>query len=202
VPTRRFYTRKHLYLAAAIIMTIAGAYFVGQAWAQSDAHTTQSHAAKRAPKPILRPPGLLEAKRQCSNHTPLVECRAALRRAIAAAQWNRKRALRARSLPQSNLTPLEVGRAISQRNGWAGRQFECLAILWSRESGWVPTKRNYAGSGAYGIPQALPGSKMRSAGADWETNAATQIRWGLAYIKARYGTPCGALAHSDAHGYY
>ena len=59
-----------------------------------------------------------------------------------------------------------------------------------------------ASSGAYGIPQALPGSKMATAGADWETNAATQIEWGLGYVQGRYGTPCGAWAHSQDVGWY
>ena len=57
-------------------------------------------------------------------------------------------------------------------------------------------------SGAYGIPQALPGSKMASVGADWRDNAVTQIKWGLGYIADRYGSPCGAWAHSEGHGWY
>lgn len=83
--------------------------------------------------------------------------------------------------------------------GWVREQWVCLVKLWSRESGWVVQKANYAGSGAYGIPQALPGSKM---GPGWETEADVQIRWGLKYIKGRYGTPCAALAHSDAVNWY
>ena len=78
--------------------------------------------------------------------------------------------------------------------------FGCLLDLWNRESGWVYDAEN--ASGAYGIPQALPGSKMASAGADWQTNPATQIRWGLGYIKQIYGTPCGAWAFEEANGYY
>ena len=56
--------------------------------------------------------------------------------------------------------------------------------------------------GAYGIPQALPGSRMASAGPDWQTNAATQIRWGLQYIKSTYGSPCAAWDHEQATGWY
>jgi hypothetical protein len=78
--------------------------------------------------------------------------------------------------------------------------FGCLNNIWTRESGWVYTAMN--ASGAYGIPQALPGSKMASAGADWQTNPATQIRWGLGYIKATYGDPCSAWAFWQAHSYY
>ncbi len=79
-------------------------------------------------------------------------------------------------------------------------QFGCLNDIWSRESGWRYNAEN--ASGAYGIPQALPGSKMASAGPDWQTNPATQIRWGLGYIKSTYGTPCNAWAFWQAHGWY
>jgi hypothetical protein len=78
--------------------------------------------------------------------------------------------------------------------------FGCLVDIWNRESGWVYDAEN--ASGAYGIPQALPGSKMASAGPDWETDPATQIRWGLGYIKQIYGNPCSAWAFEEANGYY
>ncbi|MDT0156680.1 phospholipase [Microbacterium sp. ARD32] len=86
------------------------------------------------------------------------------------------------------------------RYGWGGGQFSCLSSLWQKESGW--NYQAYNPSGATGIPQALPGGKMASAGADWKTNAATQISWGLDYIKRAYGTPCGAWAHSRAVNWY
>lgn len=85
--------------------------------------------------------------------------------------------------------------------GWPSSEFDCLVALWSKESGWRVNAYN-ASSGAYGIPQALPGSKMATAGADWETNAGTQIEWGLGYVSGRYGTPCGAWAHSQSSGWY
>lgn len=85
--------------------------------------------------------------------------------------------------------------------GWPGTEYDCLYSLWARESGWRYNAYN-ASSGAYGIPQSLPGSKMASAGADWETNPATQIIWGLGYITGRYSTPCGAWAHSEDAGWY
>ena len=78
--------------------------------------------------------------------------------------------------------------------GWDGNQWACLSNLWNHESGWRTTAGNQS-SGAYGIPQALPGSKMATAGADWRTNPETQIEWGLGYIKGRYGSPCNAWAH-------
>ncbi|WP_431802797.1 lytic transglycosylase domain-containing protein [Microbacterium sp. bgisy203] len=84
--------------------------------------------------------------------------------------------------------------------GWGDDQFACLVSLWNKESGWRVNAANP--SGAYGIPQALPGSKMASAGADWATNPATQIAWGLGYISGRYGTPCGAWGHSQSNGWY
>lgn len=85
--------------------------------------------------------------------------------------------------------------------GWDEEQFSCLYSLWSKESGWRVNAENRS-SGAYGIPQALPGNKMASAGADWQTNPATQITWGLGYISGRYGTPCGAWDHSQRVGWY
>jgi hypothetical protein len=97
--------------------------------------------------------------------------------------------------------PRDVARALLPEFGLGADQFECLDALWTKESGWSHTAANPSSS-AYGIPQALPGSKMASAGADWATNPATQIRWGLGYIKARYGTPCGAWAHSQSSGWY
>ena len=85
--------------------------------------------------------------------------------------------------------------------GWDDAQYSCLVSLWDRESHWNVSAHN-AKSGAHGIPQALPGSKMASVGADWETNPATQITWGLGYISGRYTNPCGAWASSEAKGWY
>lgn len=85
--------------------------------------------------------------------------------------------------------------------GWEYTQYSCLVKLWERESNWRLTATNKS-SGAYGIPQSLPASKMASAGVDWRTNAETQINWGLGYIEGRYGSPCPALAHSDEHNWY
>ena len=80
-------------------------------------------------------------------------------------------------------------------------QFECLTLLWNAESGWNHRALNRS-SGAYGIPQALPASKMSSAGADWKTNPQTQINWGLRYIESQYGTPCGAWSHFKRKHWY
>ena len=85
--------------------------------------------------------------------------------------------------------------------GWGEDQYSCLVALWKKESGWNVFAHNQS-SGAYGIPQSLPGSKMASAGADWATNPATQITWGLGYITARYVNPCGAWNASQIKGWY
>ncbi|AMB58773.1 lytic transglycosylase domain-containing protein [Microterricola viridarii] len=90
---------------------------------------------------------------------------------------------------------------MASQYGWGDDQFGCLVALWNKESGWNINAYN-ASSGAAGIPQALPGSKMASAGADWQTNPATQITWGLGYISGRYGTPCGAWDTSESQGWY
>ncbi len=89
----------------------------------------------------------------------------------------------------------------ASRYGWGDDQFSCLVNLWERESNWNVNSYN-ASSGATGIPQALPGEKMATAGADWQTNPATQIAWGLGYIAAAYGTPCSAWGHSESYNWY
>lgn len=92
-----------------------------------------------------------------------------------------------------------IGREMAAARGWGDDQFSCLITLWDHESGWRVTAEN-SGSGAYGIPQSLPGDKMASAGPNWRTDAATQIQWGLDYIADRYHDPCNAWAMWQAHG--
>lgn len=94
----------------------------------------------------------------------------------------------------------QIAAGMVTARGWGNDQFSCLVSLWSKESGWRTDAAN--ASGAYGIPQSLPGSKMSSAGADWQTSASTQITWGLNYISGVYGTPCVAWAHSQATNWY
>lgn len=89
---------------------------------------------------------------------------------------------------------------MSNKYGWCGQQFACLTTLWNRESGWRVNAHNP--SGAHGIPQALPGSKMAKFGKKWRTDPQVQIKWGLHYIKNRYGSPCNALGHSHRFGWY
>ncbi len=103
--------------------------------------------------------------------------------------------------PVSAGDPRSIARSMLGSYGWSSDQFGCLESLWSKESGWNTYAQN-ASSGAYGIPQSLPGDKMASAGSDWRSNPATQIRWGLGYISGRYGSPCGAWSHSQANNWY
>jgi hypothetical protein len=116
-----------------------------------------------------------------------------------------------RSTTRAAVSPYRVGTKahsqwfarsyMSSTYGWTGAaQYTCLVKLWTRESGWSHTAHN--GNGAHGIPQALPGRKMASAGPNWQSNPETQIKWGLRYIKGRYGSPCGAWSHFTGHGWY
>lgn len=92
-------------------------------------------------------------------------------------------------------------RARCSAYGWSTADFNCLVALWNKESKWNPNAYN-ASSGAYGIPQALPASKMATAGTDYRTNYKTQINWGLSYISSRYGSPSAAWSHSKSTGWY
>lgn len=131
--------------------------------------------------------------------------KAAAKAVAAKAAAAKAAAAKAATLRQSAGTPSGSPQQIAQQMlahfGWSGSQFSCLYPLWYRESGWDPSAENPS-SGAYGIPQALPGSQMSSAGPDWRTNPATQIKWGLVYIHDRYGSPCNAWAHERSSNWY
>jgi hypothetical protein len=137
------------------------------------------------------------------------------REAIAQRQAARKRAAElaaskaaaqpgqtaAAAVPAASGSPRQIAQAMLGSFGWSSSQFSCLDPLWEHESRWSVTAAN-PGSGAFGIPQALPGSRMASAGPDWQTSAATQITWGLRYIRNTYGSPCAAWSHAQATGWY
>lgn len=92
-------------------------------------------------------------------------------------------------------------RTAAARRGWGPEQFTAIDAIWTQESQWNPLAENPS-SGAYGIPQALPGTKMSTFGDDWRTNGRTQIDWGLDYMADRYGTPTKAWAFKKVHGWY
>jgi hypothetical protein len=161
-------------------------------------------AAERAAKLEAARKAKAEAERAAKAEAARKAKAEAARKAKLAAERKARAAAGSRSsvrsvAPSSGSTR-EIGRAMAAARGWTGTQWTCLNNLFTRESGW----RTTAGSpsGAYGIPQALPGSKMAAAGSDWRTNPATQIAWGLNYIKGRYGTPCGAWSSFTSRGWY
>jgi hypothetical protein len=141
--------------------------------------------------------------------------RAAARKAAAKAAASKAAASKAAAQPSAEQaqveqqdavttasgSPQQIAEQMLSQYGWSSSQFSCLDPLWTQESGWNVYAENPS-SGAYGIAQALPGSEMASAGSDWESDAATQIRWGLTYITDRYGSPCAAWAHEEADGWY
>jgi hypothetical protein len=140
------------------------------------------------------------------RHAVLLAARQAAARAAQSAAVTQQAAVQQPAPASTPAAPSPSGspEAIAQQQlaqyGWSG-QYACLYSLWERESSWNMYAQNPS-SGAYGIPQALPGSKMASAGSDWATDAATQIRWGLSYIKSVYGSPCGAWSHEEGYGWY
>jgi len=127
--------------------------------------------------------------------------RRAARRAAARRAAARRAARTSATSAQPSGSPQQIAASMLGSFGWSSSQFSCLDSLWGHESGWNPYAMNPT-TGAYGIPQAMPGSKMATAGPDWQSNAATQIRWGLGYIRADYGSPCGAWSHEEATGWY
>ncbi len=119
----------------------------------------------------------------------------------AAAEQASLDAQRASILASAQANPKAVAQLMGADHGWNDAQFQCLNKLWTKESNWNYRATNRS-SGAYGIPQSLPGSKMATIAADWRTNPATQIAWGLKYIASVYGTPCGAWSHSVRTNWY
>ncbi len=127
--------------------------------------------------------------------------RPAADQAKARALSNASGVARTRTEDISKADPQALARALMPKSGLSSAEFDCVDNLWASESGWQVHADNPTSS-AYGIPQALPGSKMASAGADWENNPETQIRWGLGYIKDRYGTACAAWSFKQGAGWY
>jgi len=178
------------------------------AFENNQLHVTQVASWKHALTLKVKAEERRAAQHRAARIHAVRVARAAARAAAQAAAQKRAQQQAAQqaqaSAPSSSApsgSPQQIASAMLGSYGWGQDQFGCLDSLWSHESGWNPSASNPS-SGAYGIPQALPGSKMSSAGSDWATNAATQIRWGLGYIKSLYGSPCGAWSHEQATGYY
>ncbi|GAB2568713.1 hypothetical protein GCM10009593_02180 [Microlunatus antarcticus] len=120
----------------------------------------------------------------------------------AAAEKKRRAAIKAQGYEVGVTDPREMARQIlDNKFGYGSDQFSCFDWIIKHESGWNVHAEN-ASSGAYGLPQSLPGSKMASVASDWRDNPATQIIWGAQYMKSRYGSPCGAKSHWESAGNY
>jgi hypothetical protein len=182
---------------AAVAIAGGARYLIGQSPVQAD-----PLAASVVELPASTPAVLLQQQRQ---HTILMAVATKTFKVIGSPKVARVPAP-VGGAPTVFASPPNAGTAQSIANnmlasfGWSTSQFGCLNNIWTRESGWRYNAAN--ASGAYGIPQALPGSKMATAGADWLTNPATQIKWGLGYIKERYGSPCNAWAFWEGHSWY
>lgn len=184
--------------SAALLIATAGLAAVPVLQSTAPGAVTAQSALAPVPLPLTE-----HDVAQRKAHARAVASTAARAAAEAAAAADKRRsqarASRTRRAAASS-NPRTIARTMLAAQGQAG-QFGCLDRLWTRESEWRVTARNPS-SGAYGIPQSLPASKMASAGSDWRTNARTQIRWGIGYIGERYGSPCAAWAHSESHGWY
>ncbi len=205
---------------AAVVVVAIGAYVLMSATGSSG-RLTQAAAAATVSVEARHAVALLEQERQQmiaideasrSTHVlaaPKLASTAApvAPRSAAAPVAPRSTSAPPTASPVPPLGPVDPGTARADAEnllasfGWSvTKYFGCLDNIWSRESGWRYNAANP--SGAYGIPQALPGAKMTSAGADWQTNPITQIKWGLGYIEARYGDPCSAWSYWQANGSY
>jgi hypothetical protein len=143
-----------------------------------------------------------QTKAIAAEHAKIKAEIAAAAKKAAEEKAARARALANRGYEPGVTDPKEIARQILENKfGYGSSQFGCFDNIIMRESKWDINATNPS-SGAYGIPQALPGSKMASEGSDWRTNPATQIIWGIKYMKDRYGSPCGAWGFKSSHGWY
>jgi hypothetical protein len=143
-----------------------------------------------------------QSKAIAAEHAKIKAEIAAAAKKAAEEKAARARALANRGYEPGVTDPREIARQIlNNKFGYGSNQFDCFDNIIMRESKWDINATNPS-SGAYGIPQALPGTKMASEGSDWRTNPATQIIWGIKYMKDRYGSPCGAWSFKSSHGWY
>jgi hypothetical protein len=195
--------------SAAPSGTAFGAIATRSGQTAAERGTQQSYRAARRFRVIadLQAVATMLAPQQAAAHQAAV-AQAAKRQAQAELTARREAARKAApqapaagSAPTASGSPQSIAQAMLGSFGWSASQFSCLEPLWAGESGWSVTASNPS-TGAYGIPQAMPASKMASAGPNWQTSAPTQIRWGLGYIKSTYGSPCAAWGHEEASGWY
>ncbi|MEU8087600.1 transglycosylase SLT domain-containing protein [Micromonospora sp. NPDC049101] len=223
----RLWSRLGARTAAVALLSVgvAGGFYLGQ-----DRETQQQGLVEQASLEVDRADLAYQRERQAAHQVQFSKQRAAeyqaklraaqaakeaaerARRAEAAAA-SRKREREAANAPAKPFDgPIpasceefsgnrKTGCALMISAGFGIAEFPCLEKLWTKESGWNHKAANNS-SGAYGIPQALPGSKMGTVAADWRTNPATQIKWGLSYIKGRYDTPCGAWTFFQNNNHY
>ncbi|MET9878688.1 aggregation-promoting factor C-terminal-like domain-containing protein [Actinacidiphila glaucinigra] len=156
----------------------------------------QSDAADAGAKKAAEESARKQAAKDASARKKAEEKAEADRKAKEASRAAERAAL----VVKASYTVAEV-QAMAQGIVGDASQYQCFSNIVTRESGWNYTATN-ASSGAYGLVQALPGTKMASAGADWRTNPGTQIKWGLNYMNSRYGSPCGAWSFWQANHWY
>ncbi|WP_232835976.1 aggregation-promoting factor C-terminal-like domain-containing protein [Actinocorallia populi] len=212
IGTRPLWISRRLPVAATAVVAATGLWSAPAAAETNVSLPSEGAAARQALRinpqvhRVHRVPGAQVIQKVQKAQALKKAARASLEQKAVQASRRQKKAARKqqqqkRSLSRADRNKL-VGLELAARFGWEEkRQWRCLERLWTRESGWNHLARNPS-SGAHGIPQALPGSKMGGVGADWRTNPETQIKWGLRYIKGRYGTPCAAWAHFGASGWY
>ncbi|NYH88826.1 transglycosylase SLT domain-containing protein [Actinopolymorpha rutila] len=167
-------------------------------------HTTRTVTPKPTPTVTVKPEKVVPATGEDVIDRTAVERLRAAERASRAAEREARARERAAAQERARMdygSPKEIAARLVAARGWSDVQYQCLVTMWTRESSWNHHAVN-ASSGAYGIPQALPGSKMAAYGSDWRDNPTTQIKWGLAYIESRYSTPCGAWSWWQAHNWY
>jgi heat shock protein HslJ len=204
-----------------LLVGVAGGYYLGEdrqtqqqgfdAQVAADVAQTENEYLKDRQAAYLLAAARRRAAEQDAAKKAAEAAKAEAERARKAEEASRrKRAQAGTTVPYTGPIPAscneysgnrKIGCALLLDSGFALAEMPCLDKLWSKESGWNHKARN-SSSGAYGIPQALPGSKMGSVASDWRTNPATQIKWGLGYIKNVYGSPCNAWGHEEADGWY
>ncbi|MCG5439694.1 lytic transglycosylase domain-containing protein [Micromonospora foliorum] len=224
----RLWSRLGARTAAVALLSVgvAGGFYLGE-----DRETQQQGLTEQVSLEVDRADLAYQRERQAAHQVQFSKQRAAeyqaklraaqaakeaaerARRAeAAAASRKRERAAAANAVAKPYDGPIpascaeysgnrKTGCALMISAGFGIAEFPCLEKLWTKESGWNHKASN-SSSGAYGIPQSLPGSKMGSVASDWRTNPATQIKWGLGYIKGRYKTPCGAWSYFQNNGHY